>query len=148
MKKRVRGQKLSRSTTTRRALSRSLLVALVEKGKIKTTAAKAKFVLPFAEKLLTKAKKGDLSARRQVMAELANNRQITGRIFELAAVSQKQSGFLKLTKLHSRRGDKAPMVEMSIIGWVPDNSKKKETKSKVEKTAREKVEKGRNKSTH
>jgi len=81
MKKRVRGQKLSRSTTTRRALLRSLSVALVERGKIKTTVAKAKFVLPFTEKLLAKAKKGGLSARRQVMAELANDRRTTGEDF-------------------------------------------------------------------
>jgi len=61
----------------------------------------------------------------------------------MAAVSQKQSGFLKLTRLSSRRGDRAPMVEISIIGWVPAVPKKKEVRTKVEKTAQAKVGKGK-----
>lgn len=66
----VAGKKLSRDTDHRRALRRNLAAALFISGRIRTTAAKAKFVRPFVEKIITIARKGDLNARRRVIAML------------------------------------------------------------------------------
>jgi len=66
----VSGKKLSRDTDHRRALRRNLAAALFISGRIKTTEAKARFVRPFVEKIITIARKGDLTARRRVVAML------------------------------------------------------------------------------
>ena len=72
MRHRLRGRQLSRDSEHRKALRRNLAQSLFEHGKITTTEAKAKRLRPLAEKLITFAKKGDLPARRQVMAAISN----------------------------------------------------------------------------
>ena len=82
MKKKVFGRKLSRDRGSRTALYRALLKALILRGEIKTTYAKAKTIQPEIEKLITLAKKSNVSARRIVYARLANDRQSTNRLFK------------------------------------------------------------------
>jgi large subunit ribosomal protein L17 len=74
MKKRVVGRKLSRDSSSRKALLRSLARALMSYGKIDTTFAKAKFAQKFVERLLSQAQDKSLSARRRILAELGNDR--------------------------------------------------------------------------
>ena len=77
MRHRVAGFKLSRDTEHRKALRRNLVIALFTHGQITTTIPKAKSVKPFAEKLITMAKKGDLAARRRVLKVLGDPIMIT-----------------------------------------------------------------------
>jgi large subunit ribosomal protein L17 len=72
----LRGRQLSRDTEHRIALRRNLVQSLFEHGKVRTTPAKAKEVKAFAEKLITTARKGDLTARRKVIAELNDRRLV------------------------------------------------------------------------
>lgn len=73
MRHRIAGYKLSMDTEQRTALWRNLSIALFTHGQITTTLPKAKAVKPFVEKLITKARRGDLAARRQVIAKLGGN---------------------------------------------------------------------------
>jgi large subunit ribosomal protein L17 len=146
MRKKIVGRKFSRSSKSRRALLRALVFSLVNEGKITTTLAKAKEITRVADKLFAKAKKGTLSARRQVLSKLANNRKVTDRIFEIVSSSKRVSGFVKFLAIPPRRGDSAPMAQVEIIDWIkPQAKENKETKKEEEKT--EKKNKESNKKT-
>ena len=77
MKHRIKGKKLGRNIKQRKALFKSLLINLIFKGQIKTTEAKAKAIKPLIDKLITKAKIGSLSSRRQIIAFLSNKSNIS-----------------------------------------------------------------------
>lgn len=133
MRKRVFGKKLSRSRKARNALLRSLLKALIVNGKITTTKAKVKFIQGQADKLITSAKKGSLSARRKALSFLGNDRKTTDFLFlKLAPLfKDRTSGFTRITLLPRRKGDNA---EMAVIEWMEKYSevvKKSETVSKT-----------------
>ena len=114
MRKRVFGRNLGRSYTSKKALFRSLTRAIVISGEIRTTYAKAKAVTGFIEKLVRVAKKGDISARRRVYRDLANDRQTTDGIFEIAKnFKGVTGGFFKVVNLPPRKGDMARTVKMS-----------------------------------
>ena len=117
MRKKVFGRKLSRGRKARIALIRSLVKALIVSGKITTTKAKAKFIQGQAEKLVTLAKKGNLSARRNVLSFLGNDRKTTDFFFMkmVPVFKDRKSGFTRLTLLPRRRGDNA---EMTTLEWV------------------------------
>lgn len=117
MRKKIFGRQLSRSRKGRTALIRSLIKALVINGKIMTTKAKAKTIQGQVDKLVTLAKKDTLSARRKVLAYLANDRKVTDFFFiKLVPVFKNRgSGFTRITLLPRRRGDNA---EMAILEWV------------------------------
>lgn len=133
MRKRLRGKKLSRSKTARDALYRSLTKALFEHGKIETTQAKAKGVIPYMGKLIRIAKKGDLSARRRVLSALANDRKTTDLIINVAT-NLKSGSFIKLIPLPPRRGDSALMARLELTQLpVKKEENARETKSKTEK---------------
>jgi len=141
MRKRITGRKFSRSSKSRRALLRALIVSLVNEGKITTTLAKAKEVVPLADKLFATAKKGNLSARRRILSKLANKRKVVDRIFELASKIDKKSGFVKFLAAPPRKGDNSPMAQVEIIGWF----KAEEKKAKSEKENKKDVEKAEKK---
>ena len=117
MRKKVFGRHLSRGRKSRTALFRSLIRALVLDGKITTTRAKAKAVVSQIDKLITTAKKETVSARRQVLAKLGNDRKATDGLFErvVPAASGRKSGYTRIISLPPRRGDRAQMV---IMEWV------------------------------
>jgi len=116
MKKKVFGMKLSRGRSARMALRRTLIRALVLNGKITTTKSKVKFVQRDIEKLVSDSIKADLSKRRKVYAFLANDRNISNRLFEIAnGFSSRSSGFTKMTLLPRRRGDNA---ELARLEWT------------------------------
>ena len=128
MRKKVFGRQLSRSRKARRALIRSLIKALIVNGKITTTKAKVKFVQGQVDKLVTLAKKENLSARRKVLAFLGNDRKTNDLFFSkvVPVFKDRKSGFTRLTLLPRRKGDNA---EMAILEWV---EKYIEPKEKVE----------------
>lgn len=135
MKHRVVGRKLSRTTNERKALSRALLFALFSRGAIRTTKAKAKAVAPQAEKLISLAKKGTLSARRQAHKVLPK-RQWVNLLFDGVAPKFKgqNSGFTRIIKLCKRLGDGAEMVRLELTSEPKAKNQKPKTQTKNTKT--------------
>ena len=141
MKKRIKGYTLSRTKGARHALYRTLVRAFMHNGSIETTYTKAKMVQPRIEKLVQKAKKDDLSTRRSIYADLANNREVTDYLFNVVskAFTDKKNGYTKLSELGVRRGDNAKVVRLEwsveVPAYVsPEEKKKQEAKEKKSKT--------------
>ena len=114
MKHHLRKRKLG---GRREFLLRSLAVSFVERGKIKTTEAKAKELRPFVEKLVTKGKNDSVSNRRLVSARLGNNSKAVKKIFDEISPKYKnrKGGYTRITKLAPRKSDAS---KMAIIEFV------------------------------
>mgnify|MGYP001590620334 CR=1 FL=1 len=115
MKKKVFGRKLSRDKNERKALFKSLISSLILSETSKTTQAKAKAIKPEIEKLVTKAKQGNESAKTVLQKNLS--RSAFEKILKDIAprFSNRQGGYIRLIKLGKRFGDDAPMA---VIEWT------------------------------
>ena len=123
------GRKFHRETDQRTALIKGLAEALVIHGKIETTLPKAKEIVPYVEKLITKAKVGDLHNRRQVISNLNTVATAHKLVDEIAPkLKDRSSGHLRVKRSGFRRGDNA---EMATVEFVDDISSK-ETETKPE----------------
>src|SRR3990167_6415543 len=116
------GRKLSRTSGQRLALVRSLSLSLVENGTVVTTLEKSKVVVPFVEKLVTRAKKADLQAVKLISARLNSSSGANRLVAHIAPSIARQSGFLRVKKLQLRRGDNAEMVSISFVDAIKENS--------------------------
>jgi large subunit ribosomal protein L17 len=117
-----KSRKLQRTKAQREALIRSLTISLIENRSIETTMPKAKTVRPFAEKLISKAKIGDLHNRRLIISRLHSIKTTSILVDEIApALKDRDSGYLRIKKSDSRLGDNAPMA---VISFVDDTTKK------------------------
>lgn len=118
-----KGRKFGRETDQRTALTRGLMRSLFKYKSINTTLAKAKEIRRPAEKLITIAKKGDLAARRTVIARL--NDQETGNelIDVIAPQIKRDSGYLRIERTGFRRGDNAEMATISFVDEIKDVAK-------------------------
>ncbi len=116
MRHRKKGRKLSRTASHRKATLRNLATSLIQHERIETTTAKAKELRPYAERLITLAKRGDLHARRLAGRKIAD-RAVLGRLFDDIGprYAERPGGYTRILKLGSRRGDAA---EMSLIELV------------------------------
>ena len=116
MRHRVAGHRLNRSHGHRRALRRNLITALLRHERIKTTRAKARSIRAEAEKTITKGKRGDLHARRQVAA-LLTDPAVTQKVFEELAprYATREGGYTRMLKLGRRQGDGAEMVILELV---------------------------------
>ena len=116
MRHRKKGRKLSRTASHKRATMRNLAASLFRHGRIETTTAKAKELRPFAERLITLAKRGDLHARRLAATKI-QDRQVLGALFDDIGprYSERPGGYTRILKLGNRKGDAA---EMSLIELV------------------------------
>ena len=94
----------------------NLALSLFENERIKTTEAKAKMLRPFAEKLITKAKKGDLHNRRLVLSTI-EDREIVHKLFDDIAprFADRNGGYTRILKIGPRNGDGAPMVLIELV---------------------------------
>lgn len=111
-----KGRKFGRERDQRRALMKSLAESLVKYESIETTLPKAKEVLPYVEKLITKAKKGDLHNRRQIIARLQTVETAHKLVDEIAPLlSARQSGHLRIVRTTVRRGDNAQLARVSFV---------------------------------
>jgi large subunit ribosomal protein L17 len=112
------GKKLGRAPAHRKALYSNLAGALIEHGRIQTTEAKAKAVKPFAEKMITLGKRGDLHARRQALSEL-RSQDVVHRLFADVAprFSERPGGYTRIIKLGPRQGDAAEMVYLELVDY-------------------------------
>lgn len=116
MRHRRKGRKLSRTASHKRATMRNLASSLFRHGRIETTTAKAKELRPFAERLITLAKRGDLHARRLAATKI-HDRTVLGTLFDDIGprYSARPGGYTRILKLGNRKGDAA---EMSLIELV------------------------------
>ena len=115
-----KGKKLGRDSAHRKALYANLACSLIEHGRIKTTEAKAKAVKPYAEKMITLGRRGDLHARRQALAEL-RTQEIVHKLFADIAprMADRPGGYTRIVKLGHRPGDAAEMVYLELVDYVP-----------------------------
>lgn len=109
-------RKLGRNTGARKAMFKSLLSAFFQHERIETTEARAKEIRKFAEKVITLAKRGDLSARRQAI-NLVADVEVVHKVFEEipGKYSERSGGYTRILKLAPRRGDAAPMVLIELV---------------------------------
>lgn len=121
------GRKLGRKRDQRRALLKGLATSLVEHGRIETTLPKAKELKRHIEKIITKAKQGDLAGRRQVIAAL-NTRTTAYRLVDEIApqLAHRTSGHVRLKRTHLRVGDGAQMAIVEFVDELKAAPKKEE----------------------
>ncbi len=111
-----KGRKFHRETDQRRALLKGLADSLIKYESIETTLPKAKEIVPYVEKLITKAKKGDLHSRRQIISELQTIESAHKLVDQLAPkMKGRNSGHLRIEKTTSRRGDNAELARVSFV---------------------------------
>ena len=140
MRHRIKGRKLNRTTSHRKALIRNLANQLIEYKEIKTTTEKAKETGSKVERLITYAKKGDLHHRRLAFAFLGKKDSIKILFDEIApAFSDRAGGYTRVLKLGRRQGDAAAMALLQLVGFEKVSQA---AKTKSEKKKRTKKDKG------
>jgi len=111
-----KGRKFGREKDQRQALIKSLADSLVLQESIETTEHKAKEIRPYVERLITKAKKGDLHSRRQVIKGLMTLEAAHKLVDEIAPkLKGRASGYLRIKRTITRRGDNAQMASISFV---------------------------------
>lgn len=109
-------RKLRRSTDHRNLMLRNLVTSLLKNGRIQTTETRAKETRKIAEKMITLAKRGDLHARRQVLAYMLDETVVKNLFDEVAPKFQERNGgYTRILKLGPRRGDGAPMAILELL---------------------------------
>lgn len=110
------GRKFNRDSAHRRAMMGNLVCSLIESGRIRTTVSKAKEARPLAEKMVTLAKRGDLSARRQALARLRSKGAVHTLFTEIAPrFEDRQGGYTRIMRLGPRNGDAAEMAFLEFV---------------------------------
>lgn len=112
----TKGPRLGGSPAHQRLILANLATALFEHGRITTTEAKARRLRPLAEKLITKAKRGDLAARRQVLTVVRDKSVVHTLFTEIGPrFENRPGGYTRITKLGPRKGDSAPMALIELV---------------------------------
>lgn len=111
-----KGARLGGSASHQKKILANLAAQLIEHGAIKTTDAKAKLLRPYVEKIITKAKKGTVADRRNVL-KLITNKEVVAYLFnELAPKFEgRPGGYTRIIKLENRKGDNAPVSQISLV---------------------------------
>lgn len=142
----TKGARLGGSAAHQRLILANLATALFEHGRITTTEAKARRVRPLAEKLITKAKKGDLHNRRLVAKTIRDKGVLHELFTEIAPrFENRPGGYTRITKIGPRKGDNAPMAVIELVqeqlaasgGVAAPAPKAEETEAKTDETATE-----------
>ncbi|WP_030912871.1 50S ribosomal protein L17 [Streptosporangium amethystogenes] len=112
----TKGARLGGSPAHERLILANLATQLFQHGRIKTTEAKAKRLRPLAEKLITKAKKGDMHNRRQVLTVVRDKGVVHHLFTEIASTfAERPGGYTRITKVGLRKGDAAPMAVIELV---------------------------------
>ena len=116
MRHRKKGRTLSSTASHKKATMRNMATSLFRHERIETTTAKAKELRPFAERLITLAKRGDLHARR-LAGRLIADRQVLGKLFDDIGprFTERPGGYTRILKLGTRRGDAAEMALIDLV---------------------------------
>ena len=134
MRHRLRGRKLNRTSSHRKALMRNLAISLVTHKRIKTTDAKAKELRGFVDRLITYAKKGDTHNRRLIQQKLPGKlgKDIANILIHDIApeYENRNGGYTRIIKLNNRKNDNAPV---SLIEFVDLSTKAEIVEEEVEK---------------
>jgi len=117
MRHRKKGRKLSRTASHRQAMLSGMAQQLFLEDRIVTTLAKAKELRPYAEKLVTRAKKGDLHSRREALKKL-KKKEVVDRLFQEVApsFSDRNGGYTRIVKLGFRKSDAADIALIELVG--------------------------------
>ena len=138
MKHRLKGKKLNRTSSHRKALLKNLAQALIKHEQISTTLIKAKSLKPVVDKLITIGKKGDLHARRRAITKLGDTK-LVAKIFDVLAkrYEERNGGYSRVIKAGFRYGDSAPMAVIELVDRNPE-AKKVDKPKKTEKKDKQK----------
>jgi large subunit ribosomal protein L17 len=135
-----KGARLGGSPAHQRLILSNLATALFEHGRITTTEAKARVLRPVAEKLITKAKKGDLHNRREVLKTIHDKSVVHILFTEIGpSFAERPGGYTRITKIGARKGDNAPMAVIELVR-EPLSAKKatvKEAESATKRAAKQ-----------
>ena len=116
MRHRAKGRQLSRTSTHRRALLNNMATSLFEHGRVVTTEAKAKELRPFAEKIITLARRGDLHALRLVERKIKDRAVLTRLFKEIGPrFASRPGGYTRILKLGHRPGDGADLARIELL---------------------------------
>src|SRR5262245_26408136 len=132
MKHRVAGRKLGRTSAHRLAVLRNLATDLFRHERIQTTLMKAKEVRPFAERLITVGRRGDVHARRRVARHIRDT-GVAKKLVETISTrfAERPGGYTRIVKLGPRRGDSAEMAIVELVGSELSVAPKEEHKEQA-----------------
>jgi large subunit ribosomal protein L17 len=126
----AKGARLGGSAAHQRLILANLASQLFEHGRIVTTEAKAKRLRPLAEKLITKAKRGDIHARRLVLTTVRDKGVVHTLFTEIApSLADREGGYTRITKVGPRKGDNAPMAVIELVSESVEESRKANAKA-------------------
>ena len=147
MKHRIKGKKLNRTSSHRKALLKNMSQALIKHEQIVTTLVKAKTLKPYFDKLITIGKKGNLSARRQAISKVGDLKLVE-KLFSILAkrYETRNGGYSRVLKAGFRYGDAAPMAVIELVdrdeeargkdsGPTQEHKKSNENANKEQETA-------------
>ena len=116
MPKPMKGKRLGGSAAHQKLMLSNLATALFEHGRITTTETRARMLRPLAEKLITKAKRGDLHNRREVLKTVRDKSVVHTLFTEIAPTfAERPGGYTRITKIGPRKGDNAPMAVIELV---------------------------------
>ncbi|MGB3321647.1 MAG: 50S ribosomal protein L17 [Mycolicibacterium fortuitum] len=116
MPKPTKGARLGGSSSHQKAILANLATSLFEHGRIKTTEPKARALRPYAEKLITHAKKGELHNRREVMKKIRDKDVVHVLFAEIGPFfADRNGGYTRIIKVENRKGDNAPMAVIELV---------------------------------
>jgi large subunit ribosomal protein L17 len=139
MPKPKKGPRLGGSPSHQRLIVANLATQLFEHGRITTTEAKARVLRPVAEKLITKAKRGDLHNRREVLKTVRDKSVVHGLFTQIAPrFAERPGGYTRITKIGPRKGDNAPMAVIELVTEVYEPKAAQAAKKTAKKSAAKK----------
>jgi large subunit ribosomal protein L17 len=116
MPKPTKGRRLGGSSSHQKAILANLATALFEHGRIRTTQPKARALRPYAEKLITHAKKGTLHNRREVLKKIRDKDVVHNLFAEIGPFfADRNGGYTRIIKVEARKGDNAPMAVIELV---------------------------------
>jgi len=140
----TKGARLGGGPAHERQILANLAQSLFEHGRITTTVTKAKRLRPYAERLVTFAKRGDLASRRKVLGLLSDKGVVHALFTEIGpGFAERDGGYTRITKIGPRKGDNAPMavIELVEFGAPAKKAVKAEAEKATKKAAPKKAEK-------
>ena len=148
MRHRVKGRKLNRTSSHRKALMGALATSVLKHKRIRTTEAKAKEARGFVESIITKARKNDLHSIRQVM-KVIHDKEVVKELFSeiVPKIGDRPGGYTRVIKLGNRIGDAASMAILELVDYndvinkkAEEKKEKREEKRKTKAAKEEEIE--------
>jgi len=141
MPKPTKGPRLGGSSSHQKALLANLAASLFEHGRIKTTEPKARALRPYAEKLITHAKKGTLHNRREVMKKIRDKDVVHALFAEIGPFfADREGGYTRIIKVEARKGDNAPMAVIELVREMTVTSEAVRARRAANKAAKKAAE--------